>query len=68
MPPVPPIRVELWSQILPVAQAAILAVIQQYEQAGLGTSRECHQFLLYSLTVPESRQKSKSPRSGRAVM
>jgi transposase len=32
MPPVPPIPVELWDQIPPAAQAAILALIQQYEQ------------------------------------
>src|SRR5262249_31719016 len=32
MPPVPPIPVELWDQIPPAAQAAILALVQQYEQ------------------------------------
>ena len=32
MPPVPPIPFELWVQIPPAAQVAILAVIQQYEQ------------------------------------
>ena len=32
MPPVPPIPVELWSQIPPTAQAAILALVRQYEQ------------------------------------
>src|SRR4051795_13049128 len=32
MLPVPPIPVELWNQIPPVAQAAILALVQQYEQ------------------------------------
>src|SRR5215469_3488757 len=32
MPPVPPIPVGLWGQIPPAAQAAILALIQQYEQ------------------------------------
>jgi transposase len=32
MPSVPPIPVELWDQIPPAAQAAILALIQQYEQ------------------------------------
>src|SRR6516165_3874271 len=32
MPSVPPIPVELWDQIPPAAQAAILALVQQYEQ------------------------------------
>ncbi len=32
MSPVPPIPAELWDQIPPAAQAAILALIQQYEQ------------------------------------
>src|ERR1700757_3290583 len=32
MPSVPPIPVELWNQIPPAAQAAVLALIQQYEQ------------------------------------
>src|SRR3954451_8005741 len=32
MLPVPPIPAELWDQIPPAAQAAILALIQQYEQ------------------------------------
>jgi transposase len=32
MPSVPPIPVELWNQIPPAAQAAILSLIQQYEQ------------------------------------
>src|SRR5215211_6683043 len=32
MPSVPPIPVELWDQIPPAAQAAIMALIQQYEQ------------------------------------
>jgi len=32
MRPVPPLPVELWSQIPPAAQAAILDLIQQYEQ------------------------------------
>ncbi len=32
MPPVPPIPVELWDQIPPAAQAAVLALVQQYEQ------------------------------------
>src|SRR5262245_10249097 len=32
MPSVPPIPVELWSQISPAAQAAILALVQQYEE------------------------------------
>src|SRR3954453_17253174 len=32
MPPVPPIPVELWNQTPPAAQAAILALIQRYEQ------------------------------------
>src|SRR4051794_21462026 len=32
MPSVPPIPVELWNQIPPAAQAAILALVQQYEQ------------------------------------
>src|SRR5688500_6479517 len=29
---VPPIPVELWNQIPPAAQAAVLALVQQYEQ------------------------------------
>src|SRR3954452_8612470 len=32
MPSVPPIPVELWNQIPPAAQAAVLALVQQYEQ------------------------------------
>src|SRR5438270_11655808 len=32
MPPVPPIPVELWDQMPPAARAAILALVQQYEQ------------------------------------
>src|SRR3954449_8860704 len=32
MQPVPPIPVELWNQVPPAAQAAILALVQQYEQ------------------------------------
>src|SRR6516225_8334841 len=32
MLPVPPISAELWSQIPPAAQAAVLALIQRYEQ------------------------------------
>src|ERR1051325_10367793 len=32
MLPVPPIPVELWNQIPPAAQAAILALVQQHEQ------------------------------------
>src|SRR5947208_3946685 len=32
MPPDPPIPAELWNQIPPPAQAAILALVQQYEQ------------------------------------
>src|SRR5438477_5289172 len=32
MPLVPPIPAELWDQIRPAAQAAILSLIQQYEQ------------------------------------
>jgi transposase len=32
MPSVPPIPVELWNQIPPAAQAAILALVQQYER------------------------------------
>jgi len=32
MPPVPPIPAELWDQIPPAAQAAIFALLQQYEQ------------------------------------
>src|SRR5438270_13110788 len=32
MEPQPPIPAELWNQIPPAAQAAILALVQQYEQ------------------------------------
>src|SRR4051812_42208140 len=32
MPPVPPISAELWDQMPPAAQVAILALVQQYEQ------------------------------------
>src|SRR5262245_29495768 len=32
MPSVPPIPAELWNQITPAAQAAILALVQQYER------------------------------------
>jgi transposase len=32
MPSVPPIPVDLWGQMPPAAQAAIVALVQQYEQ------------------------------------
>jgi hypothetical protein len=32
MTSVPPISAELWNQIPPAAEAAILALVQQYEQ------------------------------------
>jgi len=32
MPPVPPIPAELWDQIPPAAQAAVLAHVKQYER------------------------------------
>ncbi len=43
MQPVPPIPVELWDQIPPAAQAAILALIQQYEQRLQALQRKADQ-------------------------
>src|SRR6516162_1455337 len=40
MPSVPPIPDELWDQIPPAAQAAILALVQQYEQRLQGLQRQ----------------------------
>jgi len=40
MPSVPPIPAELWDQIPPAAQAAILALVQQYEQRLQGLQRQ----------------------------
>src|SRR5215831_8577361 len=43
MPPVPPIPAELWDRIPPAAQAAILALIQQYERRLQALQREVDQ-------------------------
>jgi transposase len=40
MPSVPPIPAELWDQVPPAAQAAILALVQQYEQRLQGLQRQ----------------------------
>lgn len=40
MPSVPPIPVEVWGQIPPAAQAAVSALIQQYEQRLQGLQRQ----------------------------
>src|SRR5438270_5022599 len=63
MPPVPPIPVELCDQIPPAAQAAILALIQQYEQRLQALQRKVDQLTerLNQNSTNSSRPPSSDP-------
>src|SRR6201987_4415935 len=63
MPPVPPIPVELWNQIPPAAQAAILALVQQYEQRLQALQRKVDQMTdrLNQNSTNPSRPPSSDP-------
>jgi len=63
MPPVPPIPVELWNQIPPAAQAAILALVQQYEQRLQALQRQVDQLTqrLNQNSTNSSRPPSSDP-------
>src|ERR1051326_2191273 len=63
MPPVPPIPAELWNQIPPAAQAAILALIQQYEQRLQALQRKVDQLTerLNQNSTNSSRPPSSAP-------
>jgi transposase len=63
MQPVPPIPVELWSQIPPAAQAAILALVQQYEQRLQALQRKVDQLTerLNQNSTNSSRPPSTDP-------
>ncbi len=63
MPPVPPIPFELWVQIPPAAQVAILAVIQQYEQRLLALQQQVAQLTerLNQNSTNSSRPPSSDP-------
>src|SRR5215471_10122019 len=63
MPPVPPIPAELWNQIPPAAQAAILALIQQYEQRLQAPQRKVDQLTerLHQNSSNSSRPPSSDP-------
>src|SRR4051812_36332025 len=63
MTPVPPISAELWNQIPPAAQAAILALIQQYEQRLKALQRKVDQLTerLNQNSTNSSRPPSSDP-------
>jgi transposase len=63
MPSVPPIPAELWSQIPPAAQAAILALVQQYEQRLQALQRQVDQLTerLNQNSTNSSRPPSSDP-------
>jgi transposase len=63
MPPVPPIPAELWNQIPPAAQAAILALVQQYEQRLQALQRKVDQLTerLNQNSTNSSRPPSSDP-------
>src|SRR6516165_5205976 len=63
MPSVPPIPVALWGQIPPAAQAAILALVQRYEQRlqGLQQQVEDLQQRLNRNSTNSSRPPSSDP-------
>jgi len=63
MPPVPPIPAELWNQIPPAAQAAILALVQQYEQRLQALQRQVDQLTerLNQNSTNSSRPPSSDP-------
>ena len=63
MPPVPPIPADLWNQIPPAAQAAFLALIQQYEQRSQALQRQVDQLTerLNQNSTNSSRPPSSDP-------
>src|SRR5881275_2761545 len=63
MPPVPPIPVELWNQIPPAAQTAVLALIQQYEQRSQALQQKVAQLTerLNQNSTNSSRPPSSDP-------
>src|SRR5262249_3672552 len=63
MPPVPPIPAELWDQIPPAAQAAILALVEQYEQRLQALQRKVDQLTerLNQNSTNSSRPPSTDP-------
>src|SRR5947208_10305882 len=63
MPPVPPIPAELWSQIPPAAQTAILALVEQYEQRLQALQRKVDQLTerLSQNSTNSSRPPSSDP-------
>src|SRR5579871_3628355 len=63
MPPVPPISAELWNQIPPAAQAAILALVEQYEQRLQALQRKVDQLTerLNQNSTNSSRPPSSDP-------
>jgi transposase len=63
MPPVPPIPAGLWNQIPPAAQAAILALIQQYEERLQALQRKVDQLTqrLNQNSTHSSRPPSSDP-------
>ena len=63
MPSVPPIPVELWNQIPPVVQAAILGLVQQYEQRLQALQRKVDQLTerLNQNSTNSSRPPSSDP-------
>src|SRR5215813_2424944 len=70
MPSVPPISVELWNQIPPAAQAAVLALVQQYEQRLQALQQRLNQNSTNSSRPPSSdpphvKRRPPEPSSGR---
>src|SRR5215469_6314533 len=63
MSPVPPIPAELWDRIPPAAQAAILALVQQYEQRLQALQRKVDQLTerLNQNSTNSSRPPSSDP-------
>src|SRR5215470_6239274 len=60
---VPPISAELWSQIPPAAQAAVLALVQQYEQRLQALQQQVNQLTqrLNQNSTNSSRPPSSDP-------
>src|SRR5262244_263411 len=70
MPSVPPIPVELWGQIPPAAQAAILVLVRQYEQRLDEREQRLNQNSTNSSRPPSSdpphvKRPPPKPKSGR---
>jgi transposase len=63
MPSVPPISVALWNQIPPAAQAAILALVQRYEQRLRALQQQADELRqrLYQNSTNSSRPPSSDP-------